>query len=227
MPIHVICPGCHKRFDVSDQFAGQKGPCPGCQTEIQIPRLEDQVQIHEPELAPTQKAANVSLKPIRRGTEGLNKKHWIIVGLVVAIGFALAMMIRFNPPADGEPVSWILLLTASLILGPPICLSGYAILREHEAAAYPPKQAILRSLFCGLVYSLMWRLFALIPGWMSVADSNIMLGVIGVAIVLFSALAAIAFYDFEYLIAICHVVLFGAIIALFCTLAGDWQYLLD
>ena len=227
MPIHVICPGCHKRFNVSDQFAGQKGPCPGCKTEIQIPSLEDQVQILEPELAPAQQSAKVSLKPIRRRAEGLTRKHWIIVGAVVAVGLALALVIRFDPPAEGESANWIMLFIVALALGPPICLSGYAILREHEAEPYPPRAAINRSVSCGLVYAVMWRLFTMIPDWMSVSDSPLMIGIIGVSVILFSSLAAIAAFDFEFLMATTHVVFFAALMAFFCWIAGDWQYLLD
>ena len=67
----------------------------------------------------------------------------------------------------------------------------------------------------------------MIPEWMSVTDVPLMIGIIGFSIVLFSALAAIAAYDFEYLMATTHVVFFAAMLALFCWLAGNWQYLLD
>ncbi|MEC8508925.1 MAG: MJ0042-type zinc finger domain-containing protein, partial [Planctomycetota bacterium] len=35
MSIRVTCPGCHARFNVSDQFAGKSGPCPKCKKTIQ------------------------------------------------------------------------------------------------------------------------------------------------------------------------------------------------
>ena len=37
MPLHVICPGCLKRFQVSECFAGKQGPCPNCNATISIP----------------------------------------------------------------------------------------------------------------------------------------------------------------------------------------------
>ena len=46
MSIQVTCPGCLKRFSVSEKFAGQKGPCPKCKTVIEIPKLGDEVVIH-------------------------------------------------------------------------------------------------------------------------------------------------------------------------------------
>ncbi len=47
MPINVICPGCHARFKVGDQFAGKTGPCPKCKTQIPIPALGYEVVFHE------------------------------------------------------------------------------------------------------------------------------------------------------------------------------------
>jgi hypothetical protein len=38
MSIHVICPGCLKRFQVGARFAGMQGPCPNCSTIIAIPK---------------------------------------------------------------------------------------------------------------------------------------------------------------------------------------------
>ena len=38
MSIHVICPGCMTQFEVSDRFAGKKGPCPKCGHIIEIPK---------------------------------------------------------------------------------------------------------------------------------------------------------------------------------------------
>ena len=38
MPISVVCPGCKARFNVSDKFAGKKGPCPKCKTVLTVPR---------------------------------------------------------------------------------------------------------------------------------------------------------------------------------------------
>ena len=44
MAITIVCPGCHKRFSVSDNFAGQSGPCPKCKTVIKIPEKSTEVK---------------------------------------------------------------------------------------------------------------------------------------------------------------------------------------
>ena len=48
MSILVVCPGCRKRFSVSDKFAGQTGPCPNCKAKIRVPTKEEEVKIHGP-----------------------------------------------------------------------------------------------------------------------------------------------------------------------------------
>src|SRR6188474_1976159 len=37
MPIAYSCPHCGKQFSVSEQYAGQTGPCAGCGKPITIP----------------------------------------------------------------------------------------------------------------------------------------------------------------------------------------------
>ncbi len=49
MAILVVCPSCRARFQVSEKFAGKQGPCPKCKGVINIPALDEQVKIHEPE----------------------------------------------------------------------------------------------------------------------------------------------------------------------------------
>ena len=44
MPLHVICSGCLKRFQVGTRFAGMQGPCPNCKTIIAIPK--ESLKIH-------------------------------------------------------------------------------------------------------------------------------------------------------------------------------------
>ena len=70
MPIQVVCPGCKKRFQVSDKFAGKQGPCPSCKATIKIPDKGEEVTIHAPDevKGPDGKAVpgQPNFKPIRR-----------------------------------------------------------------------------------------------------------------------------------------------------------------
>ena len=48
MAISVVCAKCQARFNVSDKFAGQTGPCPKCKQPIKIPKAMGDVTIHGP-----------------------------------------------------------------------------------------------------------------------------------------------------------------------------------
>ncbi len=39
MPLHVLCPSCHMRYEVADEQAGGTATCPGCRMEARIPPI--------------------------------------------------------------------------------------------------------------------------------------------------------------------------------------------
>ncbi|MCA9246062.1 MAG: hypothetical protein KDA42_03075, partial [Planctomycetales bacterium] len=83
MPIHVICPGCHARFSVSEKFAGKKGPCPKCKKEIQVPAATEEVKIHAPEhseVGAKSAGGKLVLKPIER--QETKVKPVLLIGMV-------------------------------------------------------------------------------------------------------------------------------------------------
>ncbi len=91
MAIQIICPGCHKRFKVSDKFAGKTGPCPQCKTSIKIPLKSEEVVVHAPEeFGPKGDSGEAVLKPIARQETRLTAPMIAgIVGgiLLVPVGF--------------------------------------------------------------------------------------------------------------------------------------------
>ncbi len=96
MPITVLCPTCHARFSVSEKFAGKQGPCPKCKTTITIPKLEDQVKVHETPSEPgtTDKLGRPLLKPVSRKDAKFNPIMAIAVGVVAVGAFAGAFVLR-------------------------------------------------------------------------------------------------------------------------------------
>ena len=48
MSILVVCPGCHKSFNVDDKHAGKTGACPKCKAKITVPTKEAEVTVHAP-----------------------------------------------------------------------------------------------------------------------------------------------------------------------------------
>jgi prepilin-type processing-associated H-X9-DG protein len=57
MTISYTCPHCGKTFDVSDEYAGQSGPCGGCGQTITIPGAAEGVAAPPPEMPQTSSGA--------------------------------------------------------------------------------------------------------------------------------------------------------------------------
>jgi hypothetical protein len=104
MAIHVICPGCHARFSVSEKFGGKQGPCPKCKTVITIPKASEEVKIHAPDDYGGAKSATgqLVLKPIERSVTKLSTTWVLAIGAVTIITIGVAFMIG---KAFREPVA--------------------------------------------------------------------------------------------------------------------------
>jgi hypothetical protein len=158
MPIQVTCPGCHKRFAVSDKFAGQKGPCPSCKTVIRIPDKSEEVVVHAPEFGPKDAKGQAVLKPIARSDARFSVPVAVSIGVSIAVILAAAVILRVT--YDGKVPPWILGIGAAL-LGPPLAYAGYFFLRNDELEPHRGTSLWIRSLICGGVYAVLWGLYAL------------------------------------------------------------------
>jgi hypothetical protein len=159
MPIQVTCPGCHKRFSVSEKFAGQKGPCPNCKAVIQIPSKSEEVVVHAPEgFGPKDAAGRPVLKPITRSETSFSVPAAAVIGVIVALVLIAAVIIRVT--YKGEVPTWILGVGA-VLLGPSLAYAGYSFLRNDDLEPHRGRSLWIRSLICGLVYAALWGLYAL------------------------------------------------------------------
>jgi hypothetical protein len=157
MPINVTCPGCLKRFQVADKFAGKQGPCPNCKKTIVIPKLEDEVVIH----APVHSEAGAVGAEGRHALKTYKRKDTKFQPLVFTgvLGFVLvALLIALVLRSTGQIDTW-LKAAAAIVLGPPLAWAGYTFLRDPELEGYTGMPVIIRSIACGLVYALLWGLF--------------------------------------------------------------------
>jgi hypothetical protein len=165
MPIQVTCPGCLKRFSVADKHAGKQGPCPACKKPITIPKLEDQVVIHEaPPSGPTDSKGRSVLKTFKKKD---SKFSPLIAG--VAVGVAVlavvaAFLMKGVAHSDKLSVEVIALILAggAALLGPFIVAGGYLFLRDSELEPYRGTQLWLRALACGVAFAVAWLLFGFI-----------------------------------------------------------------
>jgi hypothetical protein len=161
MPISVTCPGCHSRFNVSDKFAGQTGPCPKCKQPIRVPAKSEEVVIHAPEeFGPKDATGRAVLKPMERQETAASPVA--IAGIAAAVlatvvvAFVVGRMYANSP--TGVP-AWLLGFGAAL-LGPPIAVGAYGLMRDTELEPHRGPALWLRSLVCGLIYAALWGVFA-------------------------------------------------------------------
>lgn len=164
MSIQVTCPGCLKRFSVSEKFAGQKGPCPKCKTVIEIPKAGDEVVIHGGEEfghAGTDAQGKAIGKPILRERSDFTPTIAAIVGagtlVTIVVTWILGRAAVFESTLMGA--------LGLLIVSPPLAAGGYKFLTSsEELQPYRGKKLWIRAAVCSLVYILLWGVFDYLAG---------------------------------------------------------------
>jgi hypothetical protein len=210
MPISVVCPGCKKRFNVSDKFAGKQGPCPECKTLIKVPEKSEEVVIHAPEqFGPKDKSGRAVLKPIaRRETRISPVLTAATVGLVLVV---LGVAWLFRSPAGDVPL-WLLVVGA-LGLAPPLAWAGYSFLRDDELEPYRGRELWLRVGACGLTYAVLWALVGVVTGYVLGGEElqAVHMVIIAPVMIGIGAFACYASLDFEFGMAALHYGLYLAV----------------
>lgn len=166
MPIRVTCPTCHTRFDVSEKFAGQTGPCPKCKAQITVPTKSEEVVIHEPEqFGPKNAEGRAVLKPIERTEAKITAVGIVaIVGsilLVLAVAFLVGRTFRSDTGVEVPPA---ILAIGAVLVAPPVVLAGYSFLRDDELEPHRGLPLAIRTAICALVYAILWGVYAYISG---------------------------------------------------------------
>ena len=200
MPINIVCPGCKKRFSVSDKFAGKQGPCPKCKTVIKIPKKEDEIVVHAPETSgPKDSEGRSVLAPIERQETKFSYKVAVVVTVLVAATFVAALMLR----NDQGPHPAVLVVGA-VLLGPLIALSGYTFLRNDELEPYRGQELILRVLACGAAYAFLWGVYWWIQWVLEMQFEMNLLVFIAPIFVLAGGFAALASLELDFLMGVLH-----------------------
>ena len=222
MAIDVICTGCHKRFQVSEEFAGRKGPCPECKTVIEIPKLEDIVVVHERETTKT--GAPTKLNSIRRQGTTVSKLELIISLSAVALGLTIAIIGRFTISEVSEAPGILIWGIAGCMFGIGTSLLGYIVLRNSELEIVNDRRTILKASGIGILYAILWRLQIIITdSALTMEDGIILPGVIVLAL----ALTAIASFlpmvllEFEFAQGLVHTSLFIAGLVAYSLILGN------
>ncbi|MCE9608517.1 MAG: zinc-ribbon domain-containing protein [Planctomycetia bacterium] len=245
MPIPVVCPGCKAAFNVSDKFAGKQGPCPKCKTLIAIPKLDaaqpkEEIKIHAPEEAqggPKGASGRPVLKPIERRDARLSPVvaggiGVAIIALFVLAWFGSAMVMRPFPLMLEQQripevksaydraiyVAYAIRAVALLVIGFPIVLAGYLILRDDELEPFRGRALWSRIGVCLSVYLLLWLIYALIP--FDYTSSWYVWIVIGPPFLIAGFTAAYYSFDFDPTSAVVHILFFIVVTLLLGMTAG-------
>lgn len=203
MPLTVVCPGCKKRFSVSEKFAGQKGPCPKCKQQIEIPTLDNQVVVHAPESSTLKDSKGRAVsKPILREETKFSPKIAIGIGVAVLVVLVLAIILRRSGP-DSDPIPGIIPFLGALLFGPPLALGGYTFLRTDELEPYTGKELWIRVLSCGAAYAFLWGAFWFLSSQLGPFNITQLVFILP-PLVLAGGFAAFASLDLDYTMGLIH-----------------------
>jgi hypothetical protein len=129
-----------------------------------VPQKQPEVKVHAPdEFAGGGKSrtGKLLLKPIARQEARITPLRIAAVagGAAVAIGYAVAIhMIPIKQ--ETETLRLILCGVGLLAIAPPLAAAAYAFLRDAELEPYRGMQLWIRAGICGLIYALLWGVFA-------------------------------------------------------------------
>ncbi len=221
MSIQITCQKCHKRFKVSEKFAGKSGPCPNCKATIRVPEKSEEIVIHAPEnLGPHNASGQAVLKPIER--EEVQATPVAVVGIVgtVLTSIIVAFVLRMMYP-DGT-IPWTLLVVGSVLLAPPLALAGYWFLRNDELEPHRGGPLALRVAICGLLYAGLWGAYAYVKHF--VFNNNqpevFHFLVIGPALLLAGGTVSLATLDLDLGNAAIHFAFYLLVTMVFCFILG-------
>jgi hypothetical protein len=159
MPISVVCGSCKTRFEVSEKFAGKQGPCPKCKAIIKIPEaMAAEVKIHAPEEFASggkDRKGRAITKPVPR----VDSKVKPNVVAAIIVGSVLALAVALVGRGLGEAAKSGLIAVGLLLLGPPLAVGGYFVLRNDELEPYSGKALWIRASLCGLGYAVLWGVY--------------------------------------------------------------------
>ena len=200
MPLTVVCPGCKKRFTVSEKFAGQKGPCPKCKVEIEIPALGDQVVVHAPESTTLKDSKGQAVsKPILREETRFSPKVAIGVGAAALVVLVLALILRRGP----DPIPAIIPMLGAVLFAPPLALGGYIVLRSDELEPYAGKDLWIRVAACGASYAILWGAYWFVSSQLGPFNITQLVYIVP-PLVFAGGFAAYASLDLDYMIGLLH-----------------------
>lgn len=227
MAIQVTCPGCLKRFEVSDKFAGMKGPCPNCRGIIEIPKT--QVTVHAPEDfisgGKTVKGRAI-LKPIDRHVTVIGAKQLLMALGVWVVVLAIALLVgRFHVSIGRVGLDLIGVIGMGAVAF-TMSIFCYCLLRSgDDLEFYEGEYLYKRAGICAGVYTFSWILFELFSQYMGL-NGSFMIWIYLIPLFIVGTIAAYASFDLDYSVAFVHYSLFLICIVVFRWAIGlNWIWM--
>lgn len=210
MAIHVICPGCMARFEVSDRFAGKKGPCPKCGHLIEIPK--ENLVVHAPDemMIDGKKVKNPDfIRPIEQKTFSFTGRAILVNLVTVAVVLTVATVFHFIHFAPLAAAVGVLL---SLAVAFPLVKYGYMTFRDpDDLEIFLGGQLSKKSAVGAIGFVVFWILFEILL-WFMNPGALAFLYLIPVA--LLASFVPIVLFDMKFSDALAIVVLFALAVIL-------------
>lgn len=224
MPIQVTCPKCFKRFQVSDKFAGKRGPCPNCKHQIKVPDKSDEVVVHAPaDDSPKDSKGRSVLKPIERQETDVTRRGLFLTVLAVVGVFAAAVAVRFLGSEQGVPL-W-LQITGIVLLAPPLVWAGYQFIYDSELEPYRGAELRNRVLILSAIFAALWAIYAFVPAYVLDLDRPAEMSYVTAAIMFcimvgIGTFASVATFEVETSGGLTHAALYFISVVLLALIAG-------
>jgi hypothetical protein len=88
MAIHLRCPKCGSRIEVSDEYAGRRANCPVCWDPVRVPYVSILESVppgeHSPSPKPLEPVGGLIFEAIKSGI--LHPNRYFIAGVLICVG---------------------------------------------------------------------------------------------------------------------------------------------
>lgn len=222
MAIQVTCPKCFKRFQVSDKFAGKKGPCPNCKAEIRVPEKNEEVVIHAPaDDSPKDSKGQSVLKPIERQETDVTKRGLIVTGGLIVLAIIAALSLRFSMEVVPLWLGWVL----AAAIAPPLVWAGYSFVQDSELEGYTGTELWQRVGIASACFALSWLIYAFIPSYLFDLESAdqmsfVTFGLAIAAMLLLGGVICTAVFELEFFSGLIHAGFYIVVALLLAVIAG-------
>ncbi|MBQ2620317.1 MAG: hypothetical protein IJF84_03170 [Thermoguttaceae bacterium] len=225
MAITVTCPGCHKKFVVSEKFAGKSGPCKYCKTIIKIPNevpAAEKVVIHGGDSFSSggkNAEGKLVLKPLERSVKKFNR----VRALLVTIGILGALLATFIVGKTINLNENFLIASAGLCVVTPMIVGGlYPLVKKDEMLeSIHGFDFYWRTGVISVVYAGMWGILSYLMYTRTLTPQTpTMWAICSIALTLFGIFMCMCFYELEWGNAAFHTLAFICVTLLLRYLAG-------